>query len=198
MGDSHGGKWKPSKKEDERFFGEPGEIKTIYIQGKKGGYRIDTKIGEDGRAISERHYTDHDFPKHHSNPHDHIFSWDPDTGFPDLNTNRVNYFDGIVPEFKSKGIYYMNNNHYNDDYSFRSISDFKQIVKRGAEIEFVWKDVIYWITPENNKKIAVYEANNEKTYIEHDTVEEVLLYKLATGETLRDVILQAEISSRTL
>ncbi len=87
---------------------------------------------------------------------------------------------------------------YNEDKKFQTISEFKWCVNHGAEIEFVWKDIIYWITPENNKKIAVYEANNEKTYVEHDTVEEVLLYKLATGETLRDVILQAEISSRTL
>ena len=52
--------------EDERFLGEPGEIKTTY----KNNYRIDTKIGEDGRAVHERHYTDHSSADKHTNPHD--------------------------------------------------------------------------------------------------------------------------------
>ena len=67
MGSAYGGKWKPKKPADERFLGEPGEIKTTY----KNGYRIDTKIGEDGRAVKERHYTDKPNPKYHTDPHDH-------------------------------------------------------------------------------------------------------------------------------
>ena len=39
MGSAYGGQWKPKKPEDERFLGEPGEIKTTY----KNNYRIDTK-----------------------------------------------------------------------------------------------------------------------------------------------------------
>ena len=56
-GSAYGGGWKPSpnKPDDQRFLGEPGEIKTTY----KNGYRVDTKIGSDGRAKLERHYTDH-------------------------------------------------------------------------------------------------------------------------------------------
>ncbi len=197
MGDSHGGKWKPKKEEDERLLGKPGEIKTTYIKGKKGGYRVDTKIGDDGRAEKERHYTDHIKPWVHSDPHDHKVLWDPDTGFPDLNSDRTNYFDGIVPEFKAKGDICMCKDYYNDDYDFYSLSDFKQVVKRGAEIEFVWKDIIYSITW-HEKKITICEGYNQESEMLYDTVDELLTYKLITGETLHDVILQAEITSRTL
>lgn len=53
-GSAYGGRWKPSKPEDYRLLGQPGEIKTTF---DKRGNRIETKIGNDGRAIAERHYT---------------------------------------------------------------------------------------------------------------------------------------------
>ena len=59
MGSAYGGNWKPSKPEDERLLGTPGEIKVSY---KKDGTKIETKIGEDGKAIKERHDTDHNQP----------------------------------------------------------------------------------------------------------------------------------------
>ena len=69
-GSAYGGKWKPNpnKPADSRFLGEPGEIKRTF----KDGYWVDTKIGDDGRAVMERHYTDH-CRAHtgHTNPHDH-------------------------------------------------------------------------------------------------------------------------------
>lgn len=37
MGSAHGGKWKPSKKDDERYLGEPGEIKITWANTKDGG-----------------------------------------------------------------------------------------------------------------------------------------------------------------
>ena len=66
-GSTCGGKWKPSKPEDERLIGIPGEVKVSF---KRDGTRIETKIGIDGRTIAERHYTDHGQPQVHSNPHD--------------------------------------------------------------------------------------------------------------------------------
>ncbi len=86
---------------------------------------------------------------------------------------------------------------YNDDYAFHSFSDFKQVVKTGAEIEFVWKDILYSITW-HEKKIIICEGYNQESEMLYDTVDELLTYKLITGETLHDVILQAEITSRTL
>ena len=49
-GSAYGGKWKPSpnKPDDQRFLGEPGEIKTTY----KNGYRVDTKM----EAMVERRW----------------------------------------------------------------------------------------------------------------------------------------------
>ena len=56
-GSAYGGKWKPSKPEDERFLGKPGEIKH---EGEK-----ETHIGDDGKADRERHNTDHNRPDKH-------------------------------------------------------------------------------------------------------------------------------------
>lgn len=53
---------------DSRLHGHPGQI-------KKDGYK-ETYIGRDGRAIREKHYTDHGNPKQHDNPHEHIITWD--------------------------------------------------------------------------------------------------------------------------
>lgn len=44
-GSAYGGEWKPSKPEDERLIGKPGEIKVTY---QKDGTKIETKIGVDG------------------------------------------------------------------------------------------------------------------------------------------------------
>lgn len=46
-GSAYGGKWKPSKPEDERLVGKPGEIKITF---KPDGTKIETKIGSDGFA----------------------------------------------------------------------------------------------------------------------------------------------------
>lgn len=61
-------------------------------------YKI--KIGDDGRAISERHYTSAPNPKYHSNPHDHVIDWHtPREGIPNFGP-PINYWDGDAPEFK--------------------------------------------------------------------------------------------------
>lgn len=59
MGSAQGGPWKPAKPADERFLGEPGTIKDTWVPTSKGGYRAITKIGSDGRATEEWHFTDH-------------------------------------------------------------------------------------------------------------------------------------------
>lgn len=77
MDSTDGGEWKPTKPDDERFLGKPGEIKETIA---RGGYRRLTKIGADGRAIRKRHYTDKPNSKYHTNPHDHTIDWS--SGFP--------------------------------------------------------------------------------------------------------------------
>lgn len=72
-GSAYGGEIKPSKPEDERFWGEPGETKYTYTA---KGELIETLIGPDGKAYLEIHHTNHGFPKYHEVPHQHSIIWD--------------------------------------------------------------------------------------------------------------------------
>lgn len=157
-GSAYGGRWKPKKPEDERFFGEEEELKTTYINDN----RYDTKMDMYGRAVKERHYTDHGFPKYHSNPHDHILEYKP-YGSPDwANSEQINYFDGNTPEFKRfmevremsdrqytyenlkrKGS--LNPEHY-ERYRFESIAEFQAIMRSHAEVVFVYNKKAYSLT----------------------------------------------------
>ena len=72
---------------NDKLKGKPGEIKR---NGKQ-----ETKIGHDGRAIKERHNTDHGNPKVHTNPHDHDITWDEE-GNP-VYSDPINYPDDAPP-----------------------------------------------------------------------------------------------------
>ena len=222
MGSCHGGDWEPSpnKPDDERFMGKPG-INKSRSPGKRGGYNRETIIGKDGKATRERHNTDHDNPKHHTDPHDHIIDWDPNTGAPSLG-DEINYFDGNVPDFGSlfdgvakniKKHFYFNTER-NDDMEeriiksntleqnrFETIAEFEMSFTRGNEISFLWNDKLYHITtsvknPENSDlKILFYEAHNEKSEAWFKTPDDVLNH-IIDGEKLRSIIKQAEITSR--
>ncbi|MBE6771580.1 MAG: DUF4417 domain-containing protein [Ruminococcaceae bacterium] len=215
MGSAYGGKWQPKNELAERFLGKPGEIKRTSMPGKKGGYIAETKIGEDGRAVKERHYTTHD-RTNHTNPHDHIFSWDPITGKPNPQHQIINYPEGSdVPEFKFRkdiDMSYISEellkelekkypgekiNIITSCDNFDTISDFKWCINGGAEVEFCWKDIDYTITWFNGK-VGICQVGHNETDREYDTVDELLTYKLATGETLKEVITQVEVTSRTL
>lgn len=80
---------KTNSKQKNRLFGKPGEIITAG--------NVKTKIGADGRAIKERHFTDHGNPKYHSNPHDHEIVWS-ENGNP-IFTKAINYWDSNIPKF---------------------------------------------------------------------------------------------------
>ena len=75
MGGGSGGGFKGTKgshknsraDKDAHLYGKPGQV-------IRNGYKEAT-IGKDGRAILERHHTNHGFPKHHTNPHDHEIQW---------------------------------------------------------------------------------------------------------------------------
>jgi len=58
-------------KRNERFYGKPGELKENWDE----GYLQQTLIGMDGKAVVERHHTDHHRSEIHTNPHDHIITW---------------------------------------------------------------------------------------------------------------------------
>ena len=82
--------------------------------------------------------------------------------------------------------------------TFETISSFKLSVSHGADVEVVWKDIIYSITHVDNNKISICQAYKQETELLYDTADELLTYLLQTGETLRDVITKAEISDCTL
>ncbi len=139
MGSAFGGRWRPEKPDDERFLGELGEIKYTRSSGKRGGYDRETKIGDDGRAVRERHHSDHDSNKKHTDPHDHMIDWAD--GFPSPG-DQINYPDG-APEFKNYGgVRKMPERPWEEtleENRFKTISDFKWCVKRGGEFEIEWK-----------------------------------------------------------
>ena len=197
-GSAYGGKWKPSKPEDYRLLGQPGEIKTTF---DKRGNRIETKIGNDGRAIAERHYTHHNLPKFHSNPHDHHINWEtPRYGIPNFEKPHVNYWpdaypDG-APEFKAFGGLYMNYGvNSEEDNRFKTISEFKECLIRGGEVEFQWKGNAYSIG--GYDKYAICVSNREETEKLCDTPDEVLEYMVGE-DRLRDVITQVTVIWRTI
>ncbi len=157
-GSAYGGEWQPKKEEDKRFCGEPNTVKTTIVN---NGDVYETKIGNDGRAVMERHNTAHN-REHtgHTNPHDHVITWDeghPSPGLP------INSPDGIIPDFKKYQHKEQNmnlqvdkennsaNNSGNDTEvleiltfsNYDSIADFKWSMTYGGELEFVWKDKGY-------------------------------------------------------
>ena len=187
----------PNKPQDQRFLGKPGEIKTTY----KNGYRVDTKIGEDGRAVTERHYTDHKQPWAHTNPHDHPIHWNNPAGYPDPQP-AINYPNG-APEFKQwrEACNMIKNTVSPDNPSeqnrFVSISDFKTCMKWHGEVEFMWNENLYSITPRSNGRISISMAYREDTEKLCDTSDEVLEYMVGS-DRLRDVITQVTVLDRSI
>ena len=198
-GSAYGGKWKPNpnKPEDQRFLGTPGEIKTTY----KNGYRVDTKIGPDGKAEKERHYTDHKNPKLHTNPHDHEIKWDNPNEHPEPQ-GQINYTDG-VPEFKHyREVYLMANKivlaNTPEQNRFVSISDFKWCMKHGGEVEFVWGGIHYGVVRYGlNGKITLYVCDQPDTSKAFETADDALEYMVG-NDRLRDVITQVTVLDRTI
>ena len=198
-GSAYGGKWKPNpnKPADSRFLGEPGEMKRTF----KDGYWVDTKIGDDGRAIIERHYTDHNRPWAHTNPHDHIITWDNLRQCP-VPGSPINYPNG-APEFKRY------QEAYNMKYTivpantpeqdrFVSISDFKECMHWGGEVEFIWKGTRYGaVRYGQGNKISVYVANRQETERLYDTADEALEYMVGE-DRLRDVMTKVEVRFRSI
>lgn len=206
MGSAFGGDWQPHKPDDARFLGEPGEIKQSQSNGKRGGYPRETKIGADGRATRERHYTDHDSPSKHSDPHDHDIDWSKD--FPDPG-EQINYW-GDIPEFKvyqgAKNMGSIVGQNSLEDNRFKTISDFKWCVNHGGEVELTWKDQTFGIFPKQQKTpgsprqillVQKFVENQAETERWYDTADDLLEYTIA-GDRLRDIITKVEVTDRTI
>lgn len=181
-GSAFGGRWRPKKEADERFVGKPGEIKEFI---ERNGDRKLTKIGPDGYAIKERHFSVHSHSNSHSNPHDHLIDWSKNYPNP---LPPINYFDE-VPEFKFFGGITMDNTTpiLDDSGRFDDINDFKMALEWGREIEFEWQNVKYG---------AFHEDEGDKAFYLCEA------YKDGPGEGFffrtSDELLDFEIDSRPL
>ncbi len=199
-GSAFGGAWRPKDKNSERFLGEPNSQRMNIVKTTKGQYRALDQYDKHGHAVRERHITDHGKPGKHSDPHDHIVSWDDN--HTDLS-GPIHYFDGNVPELKR---YHMevemmeNTNDYNNDYNpeehkFETLGEFKFYLSCGANVGFEWHGVEYGIEGHNNSfDIWIYYNGDVATGL---TLEQTLDYKL-DGVKIKDLILKATITERIL
>ena len=206
MGSSRGGEWRPKKEEDERFLGKPGEVKRTFVS---QGYWKLTKIGDDGRAVMERHLTDHGCPQKHSFPHDHKIDWS--NGYPKPQ-KAINYYDDEIPEFKKyegENIVYIDRDKF-ADYAFESIDDFKWCMTCGGEVNFVWNDkefgVFSQLQKTENSPVQMFIGPTDKTAKTYgdkypevwcDTPDEILEYVI-DGDKLRDIITKVLVTDRTI
>lgn len=182
---------KPRSEFESRLIDQPGEIIVRY---KTDGTKYETKIGDDGRAILERHHTTAPNPKYHSNPHDHVIRWVGPEEHPEFGP-AINYFDGNAPEFKSgkPGQYGVVKMILEEN--FKTISEFKQSMRYHGEVVFVWagnRYGIFW--SEGRYCIARSDGSNERWC---DTADEILEYSVGS-DRLRDVITQVTVIDRTI
>lgn len=196
-GSAFGGEYKPAKPEDERFVGEPGEIKTSYA---KDGSKIETHIGPNGLADKERHHTGRPNPEKHSNPHDHDINFiSPVPNKPNFGP-PINYW-GDVPEFATKaGVNMSTAVHPNsfDDNRFKTISDFKWSMICGGEATFEWNGTMYGVyrdgTYQSGEKYCICLTSGENLRC-FDTIDALLEVPLG-ADRLRDIITQVTVWSR--
>ena len=90
---------------------------------------------------------------------------------------------------------------------FKSISDFKDCMNRGGEVEFEWKGILYCcfgnirIGPDRQRKMVIGQAGsvevNTQTEMLGDTPDDILEYMVG-DDCLRDVITQVTVYGRTI
>lgn len=83
-----------------------------------------------------------------------------------------------------------------EDNCFKSISDFKWSMKRGAEVAFVWNGQKYGISHANGR-INIYLWDQPATTKQFESADDALEYMTGT-DRLRDVITQVTVLDRTI
>lgn len=203
-GSVHGGQWQPNpdKPEDARFLGEPGEIKYTHFFSKNGDYWYETKIGDDGKAVKERHHTDHGKAHKHSNPHDHEINWVGEDCHPKPSP-PINYPDGELPSFKyhiAKGDNKMNIIEVTIDGNrdFKTKYEFKDAISRGCDLGFEWQGIEYGIFPaENNQWLVCLLGNDDSRDIYYDNIDAVMNHKIG-DDKLIDICTKFTVIERSL
>ena len=196
-GSAYGGKWRPNpnKPQDQRYLGNPGEIKRTIMN---NGDVYKTKMGPDGRAEMERHETNHNRGDKHTNPHDHRISWDNPDEHP-VPGPPINYPNG-APEFKNfSEVFCMKEIIVPyGSMNFETISEFKRSINWGAEIEFEWNGAVFNIIRYGTDgKITIYAANKPETEKVCETADEALEYMVG-DDRLRDIITKVHVVSRSI
>ena len=79
---------------------------------------------------------------------------------------------------------------------FVTISDFKDCMVRGGEVNFVWKGIEYGVA-HSGYKIIIYLWNQPDTTQYFDTADEALEF-IVSDDRLRDVITQVTVIDRTI
>lgn len=198
-GSAYGSEMQPAKPADERFWGKPNEIKYSY---SRKGELIETRIGSNGKAYLEIHHTDHGYPKYHDIPHQHPITWDQ-SGF---HFGKEQSNKNFLYRRDVKMVTWVGTNSFEEN-RFTSISDFKQCMRRGGEVQFEWNGVMYCCfgciepSPRAQACMVIAQAGsvevNLRTEKWCDTADELLEYMVGE-DRLRDVITQAKVWDRTI
>ena len=210
-GSAYGGRWKPNpdKPNEVILQGPPNTIQKVFIRTKKEGYWTLVKYNAEGWAIKTRHFTDHGNSSKHSNPHDKEIAYDPHTGapdfhkYPDVNYWFAEYPDG-APEFKhfQRGIPDMEVRYFTyspEAWRFKTISEFKNSVNRGAEINFEWNGREYHICPvwpNGEVKYCITPLDTQQDTV-YQNADDMLEY-IIDNTPLRDIVTKMEVTDRTL
>ncbi len=83
-----------------------------------------------------------------------------------------------------------------EDNRFNTISEFKECLIRGGEIEFSWNNTNYTVTSYAGK-YAISQFYSQETEQRYETPDEVLEYMVGS-DRLRDVIKQVTVLDRTI
>lgn len=123
----------------------------------------------------------------------------PPINYPSGASEFKNY-KGVIPMFERVGA------NTTEDDRFKTISDFKWCVKYGGEIEFVWNNKLFGVSPKLRKtpgsplQILISQVgidHPETTEQWYDTADELLEYRI-DGVRLRDIITEVEVTDRTI
>ena len=113
-------------------MGELGETKYTYTA---KGELIETLIGPDGKAYLEIHHTDYGASQYHEVPHQHSIIWDQSGFHFGKEQTTKNFLCG-------RNINMGRTNSFEDN-QFKTISDFKQCMRRDGEVQFEWNGMLY-------------------------------------------------------
>ena len=189
-GSAYGGKWQPKKESDKKFIGEPNTTKTFQPESENGGYVTSVKYDSNGQASLIRHFTDHNKPWAHSNPHDHMVNWE--NGFPKVE-GPIKYPSGEIPDINK---YFerinMNNNiqyfKYNpEENKFETLGEFKLYFNYCTELSFEYHGVEYGIDKLDDGLFYIGNCDERICIQEKLTLEQVLNFEI-DGVKIRDFI----------